>query len=188
LLNYKNWCRIWHENLGGLKMPKTTKLIDQEIVDRASKELSNLKNIKNLKDVGVVSIRLRAIIAAFTCGIKIVSEVFNINRSSLHRWVSLYRNSGLEGLKNIKKPPRSKLNQEQQSQFKEWVEKDNTLTIKKLGIMIEERFGFKLSRSSIHVLLGKLGFSHITGRTRHYKANKVDQEEFKKKSADKSSK
>jgi len=52
--------------------------------------------------------------------------------------------------------------------------------------MIEEKFDIKISKSSVHRLLIKLGFSHITGRAEHYKSDKSAQAEFKKKSARKS--
>ena len=162
-------------------MTKKTKLIDEKLATQASEELAKLN------DIGIVAIRLKAIIAAFKYGIKIVSEVFDINRSSLHRWVALYKNGGCDALKNIKKPPRSKFDQQNQEIIKSWIEHDANLTIKKLGIMIEEKLNISASKSSIHRLLMKLGFSHITGRTKHYKANESAQAEFKKKSSSKAS-
>lgn len=163
-------------------MPKVTKIIDQELVKNASDALAKLG------DDGIVAIRLRAIIASHKHSIKTVSEVFGINRSSLHRWVLLFKDGGIEALKNMKKPSRSKLKEEQQLLVKSWVEGDNTITIKKLGIMIKEEFGFPLAKSSIHRMLINLGFSHITGRKKHYKANDSAQAEFKKKSTRESSK
>lgn len=163
-------------------MPKVTKIIDEELVNKARDALGALG------DNGIVAIRLRAIIASYKHSIKIVSEVFGINRSSLHRWVLLFKNGGIESLKNIKKPPRSKLNQEQQLIVRSWVENDNTITIKKIVIMIKDNFDSSLSKSSIHRMLINLGFSHITGRTKHYKANYSAQAEFKKKSTRKNTK
>ena len=161
-------------------MPKITKLIDEKLSKQASRELAQLG------DIGIVAIRLRAIIAAFKHGLKTVSEVYDINRSSLHRWVTLYRSGGLEVLGNIKKPSRSKLNTQQQATIRSWIDSDSSLTIKAIVIMIEEKFDIKISKSSVHRLLIKLGFSHITGRAEHYKSDKSAQAEFKKKSARKS--
>ena len=166
---------IWHYNHlaeKGFKMPKTTKLIDEELSTRASIDLAQLG------EAGIVAIRLRAIIAAFKHGIKIVAEVYDINRSSLHRWVALYRSGGLESLGNIKKPSRSKLSADQQVIIKSWIEDDNSLTIKAVVIMIKERFGITISKSSVHRLLMRLGFSHITGRAEHYKSDKSVQTEL----------
>ncbi|WP_410519683.1 winged helix-turn-helix domain-containing protein [Candidatus Cyrtobacter comes] len=54
------------------------------------------------------------------------------------------------------------------------------MTIKKFKILIKERYD--IGKSSIHRMLQKLCFNHITGRKRHYKSDQSSQEEFKKKS------
>jgi len=105
-----------------------------------------------------------------------------INRSSLHRWVALFRDGGVEGIQNISKPSRSKLNEEQRNEIMSWIESNNGLTIKVIKIQIKERFDIDLEKSSIHRMIHKLGFSHITGRKKHYKSNESAQVEFKKKS------
>ncbi len=157
-------------------MPKISKIIDQELVKNAVKALNILGN------EGVVALRLKAIIASYKHGIKKVSEVYDINRSSLHRWVALFKKGGVESIKNISKPSRSKLDIEQQSELKSWIEADSSLTIKQIKIMLKERFNIDLEKSSIHRMIHTLGFSHITGRKKHYKSNQLAQIEFKKKS------
>lgn len=124
---------------------------------------------------------VKAIIAAYKNGIKKVCEVYDISRSSLHRWVRLFKARGIEGIKNANKPPRSKLNKTQEAIVKEWLEEDANVTIKKLKIRIEEEFQTGIGKSSVHRLILKLGFSHITGRKRHYKSDPSAQAEFKKK-------
>ena len=157
-------------------MPKTTKIIDQELVTNAERALNSLG------DNGVVAIRLKAIIASYKHGIKKVSEVYDINRSSLHRWVDLFRKGGVEKIKNISKPPRSKLTEAQKGELKRWIENDSGLTIKAIKIKIKEAFDVSIEKSSIHRMIKNLGFSHITGRKKHYKTNESAQAEFKKKS------
>jgi transposase len=156
-------------------MPKTTKIIDKEMETNAQKALEELGNN------GVVALRLKAIIASYKHGIKKVAEVYEINRSSLHRWVALFKNKGAEGLKNIPKPPRAKLSVEQQNQVKSWVLLDSGLTIKAIKIKIQESFDIDVGKTSIHRMLNVLGFSHITGRKKHYKSDESAQVEFKKK-------
>lgn len=48
---------------------------------------------------------------------------------------------------------------------------DSGLTIKAIKIQIKENFDINLEKSSIHRMLKKPGFSHITGRKKHYKSN-----------------
>jgi transposase len=157
-------------------MPKITKIIDKELESKAQKALDEVGSD------GVVALRLKAIIASYKHGLKKVSEVYDINRSSLHRWAALFKKGGAAAIKNIPKPSRSKLSIEQQDQIKSWVLSDSGLTIKAIKIQIKENFDINLEKSSIHRMLKKLGFSHITGRKKHYKSNESAQSEFKKKS------
>jgi transposase len=157
-------------------MSKVTKIIDKELVEEAEKALDNLGCD------GVVAIRLKAIIASYKHGLKKVSEVYDINRSSLHRWVALFKSGGVESIKNISKSSRSKLNIEQKNELKLWIEADSGLTIKAIKIKIKEQFDIDIEKSSIHRMIHGLGFSHITGRKKHYKSNQSAQVDFKKKS------
>ena len=86
---------------------------------------------------------------------------------------------------NISKPSRSKLSDAQKAEVEYLVSKDSSITIKKLEVYIKERFDIDIGKSSIHRMLQKLGFRHITGRKRHYKSNESSKEEFKKKSTKK---
>lgn len=158
-------------------MPKESKLIDKELVRRAKEELERLGK------EGVVAMRLKAIIASYSHGIKKVAEVYDINRASLHRWVKLFKEGDVADIKNASKPSRSKLSEKQEELVRSWIESDHNITIKKLKIMIEEKFAVDIGKSSVHRLMKKLGFSHITGRRRHYKSKQSLQEEFKKKSS-----
>lgn len=157
-------------------MPKKTKIIAGALLLEARNALDKLG------EAGVLSVRLKAIIASSKCGIKQVCEVYDINRSSLHRWAALFRDKGIDGLRNIPKPPRSKLSSPQKDEVKSWIEGDSGITIKKLKILIKERFDIDIEKSSIHRMVQRLGFSHITGRKRHYKSDESSKEEFKKKS------
>jgi transposase len=156
-------------------MPKTSKIIEGELVLKAEKALSKIGN------EGVVAVRLKAIIASSKHGIKKVAEVYDINRASLHRWAALFRDNGVEGIRNVGKPSRSKLSMAQKEEVVGLINADRGITIKKLKILIKERFDIDIEKSSIHRMLKSLGFSHITGRKRHYKSNESSKEEFKKK-------
>ena len=162
-------------------MPKASKLIDIALVEKAKEALSMLGNN------AIAAIRLKAIIASYKHGIKAVAEIYDINRSSLHRWVALFKEGQLDSIINQSKASRSKITQGQLSVMESWILTDHNITIKKLGIMIQNEWGMRLGKSTIHRALVKLGFSHITGRKKHYKSNETDQVEFKKKSTEQTS-
>ena len=158
-------------------MPRPLKTIDQELVNKALAEL------KNLKQVVVLSNRLRAIISANQNGIKTVCQVFNTNPSSLHRWVVRFKKNGLNGLMKIKKNQnRSLLKERELLWLAKQIKNNPNLTAISLQKMILEHFAIKLGTSSIYNYIKKLGFSHITARSVHYKQNKEKLEEFKKNS------
>ncbi len=155
-------------------MPKISKIIDEAMVLKAEKAL------RQIRGCGVAALRLKAIIASSKHGLKKVAEVYDINRGSLHRWIGLFRDKGALGIENIGKPPRSKLSSAQKEEVAFWINEDSAITIKKLKILIKERYDIDIGKSSVHRMLQKLGFSHITGRKRHYKSDQSSQEEFKK--------
>jgi len=155
-------------------MSKRSVLINEDIVSRAEKAL------KQLGQTGLVANRLKAIIASHKHGIKTVATVSDVSRASIHRWVNVLREKGVEGLKNANKPSRSKLKANQKKIIKHWLEANPNLTIKELGIRINKEFKTDVGKSSIHRSLISLGFSHITGRQKHYKGDQLRQEDFKK--------
>lgn len=158
-------------------MPRPLKIITQEVVNNALAEL------KNLKQIGVVSNRLRAIISANSNGIKTVCEVFNTNPSSLHRWVVRFKKNGVNGLMKIKKNQnRYLLKETDLFWLKQQIENNPNHTAKSLQKIIDQHFGIKLCKSSIYNYIKKLGFSHITARSIHYKQDKKELEDFKKNS------
>jgi transposase len=157
-------------------MGRTVTTINEEVVTQAQACLDKLG------DVGPVSTRLRIIIAAYHHGVKQVCEVLEVSRPSVHRWMVKFRQEGVEGLRNASKPARSKLNAAQKAELKRWLEAKPTSTLKELVLRIEEEMGLLINKSSVHRTLMQLGFAHITGRKRYYKADPAAQDSFKKNS------
>jgi transposase len=157
-------------------MSKKTVLISEDVFLYAEDSL------KNMGRTGRASNRLQAIIAAYKHGIKHVAEVLDVSRASIHRWVNLLRDKGVDGLRDVSKPARSKLNEKQKNILKVWIEDNPALTIREIGIKIAKEFKLEVGKSSIHRTLTSLGFSHITGRQKHYKSDEQRQNEFKKNS------
>ena len=90
-----------------------------------------------------------------------------------------------EHLKFVKSKPYSKwyviLKEEQKERIKDWLKGDSSLTIKEVKKKIEEEMKVKVSNTTVYNIIKSCGFSYQTPRPRHYKADKVAQEEFKKK-------
>jgi transposase len=139
-------------------------------------------NLKQLGSNGVVANKLKAIIAAKKHGIKLTSEVYDINRKTLTSWVKEVKNNRIDNL-NIK-PGRGrklKLNKKQEEKILAWVTKDPNITIDKLLSMILNKLGVVLSRATVHRVLQRLSLSYITPRPLHYKQDASTHDEFKKK-------
>lgn len=136
--------------------------------------------LKDIGQVGIVANRLKAIIAGFDHGIKDVCKVYGISRDTMNRWMKIFKEEGVSGLENDSKPSRSKLNEEEKRLLKQWVEEDPSHTLKTLVAKCADELGVAITKSSIHRILGRLGFAHITPRKKHYKADEQKQEDFKK--------
>lgn len=109
-----------------------------------------------------------------------------MSRSRLHIWIARYNESGIDGLRDNPKghPPR-RLTAEQEQEVKELVIKgpDGVLVRWRCIDLKEEilkRFNIDYHENSISRILHRLGFSHVSVRPLHPKANLEAQEDFKK--------
>ncbi len=77
-------------------------------------------------------------------------EMLDLSRDTLHRWCVNYKEHGLEGLMNDRKPSRSKLTEEQKSILNEGISAHPTYTLKELTRKCNKAFGLEIKKSSIH--------------------------------------
>jgi transposase len=138
-------------------------------------------DLKKIGSLCIVATRLQAIISAKKHGIKKVCEVLDLNRSTINEWMNSYKDSGVEGLMKEKKASRAKLTDEERNHLKDWIESNPTSTLKELVFRFDSELNIKIGKSSVHRELKNMGFSHITGRKKHYKSDPIKQDEFKKK-------
>ena len=133
---------------------------------------------------GDVSRKLQAIKSSKEHDITLVSKIYGVSRLSIMNWIRSFESMGVEGLK-IKEGRGRKpiVVPEEEKVIQNWLEQDNTITIKVLRLRIEQEFGKKIGKTATHDLMKKLGFSYITPRPKHYKQVEEKQIEFKKKSA-----
>jgi len=158
-------------------------LIDESFNDIISEEL------KQFKDSDVV-IKLKAIQATLTHTESLVADVNGVARSTLLRWISIYKKYGIEGLKNKSRGHNpSKLNQEQKDIIREWILscKDSTgkpvhWTLKRLIKEIQTVFSIEISKTPLWLTMKSMGLSLKKPRPQHHKSDVEKQEDFKKNS------
>lgn len=157
-------------------MTSKSKLLDQVVVEKAKMALQKIGK-------SALCVRkLEAVIAAKQHGITQVAKVYGITRTTLTTWIKLIKNDKIE---RLNAPPerkrKNKLNDDQRKQILEWIKDNSQLTIKAIGIRIEEIFGINLSKSTVHREVQKLGYSYIKPRPKHFKQDPNKVSEFKKK-------
>lgn len=156
-------------------MPKKSKLLNDDLISFAEEEL------KNLGRYGVVTRRLQAIIAAGDHGIKKVADIYGISEFTLFSWIGKLRTKNIDELfPQPKKPRKSKISPNHHTIIKEWIENNPNITIKEMNLVIKERLNIEVGKSTVHRLMKKLGYSHITARPNHYKQDKEEKDNFKK--------
>lgn len=156
-------------------MPATSKLLDDLTFIRAQ------EGLKQMGKSAIISKKLQAIISAKTHGISKVAAIYNVTNKSLTFWIKSLRNGSLSDLTPKNKATRILLLGEVEKKIiLQWLEKDADLTIKKIRLKIKKEMQITVSKSTVHRLIKKLGFSHITARPIHYKQDEEKLVEFKK--------
>lgn len=158
-------------------MPATSKLLDDSTFMRAKEGLNQIGKS------AVISKKLQAIVSAKTHGISKVAAIYNVTNKSLTSWIKSLRNGSLYDLVPKNKATRKPLLGECEKKIiLKWIEQDSNLTIKKIRLKIKKEMQITVSKSTVHRLIKKLGFSHITARSKHHKQKELELEEFKKNS------
>ena len=122
--------------------------------------------------------------AAQSCG---------MDRQTLRDWVHRYNEAGLSGLsdKRGRTGPKPLLSPEQEAEFATLVrkgpdpEKDGVVRWRRkdLACVIKARFDVIIAERTVGDLLRRLGFSHVSPRPRHPKADAAAQASFGRRSA-----
>ena len=156
-------------------MPKT--IIDKDLAHKAKLALSKLKQN------GVIANRLKAIIAAHNHGVGKVSEILDIDRTSLFRWASKLNRDGAESLINVAKHKDGiKLKNHHKEQIAKWIKTNPNMTRQSVVQKLKDKFDLEISLSTARRAMKSAGFSYITPRKHHYKQDRNEVNKFKKKS------
>ena len=157
-------------------MPKT--IINEEIYEKARNGLIKLKS------KGTAANKLKAIMASYKHGAKKVSEILDVDITSIYKWTIKLDREGYKSLINqAKHQDGIKLKKIHKERIRKWLEKDPNISITDIKEKIKNQFNIDLSKSTIHRAMKDSGFSYITPRKNHYKQDKEKVENFKKKSS-----
>ena len=97
-------------------MARPKEIIDQDLVEKAQKQLKKYKD-------GKVYLRLLAVVRAGDHPIVEVAQFFGVTRDTISRWIKSFRKDGVEGLFDRAKGNNpSKLSDEQKQIINHWIE------------------------------------------------------------------
>jgi len=118
-----------------------------------------------------------------------VTEMFQIVLITLRRWVLRFLANGVQGLEEQPgKGRKKKLSAEQEEQFRQEVEKLQTLRKggrvrgQDIQVLLKEKFDVDHALPSVYHVLQRCGLSCISARSKHPKSDPEIQEGFKKHS------
>ena len=156
-------------------MARFSKLVDKEVIEKAS------SGLKELGNYGKLSVKLKAVIACGDNSITHVSKVFNISRLTLHKWIKLVKTGDVSDLTLKAGRGRNAIVPESYHQeIKNWLLEDSQLTTDAVMIMIKDKLNLNIGRTATYNLIKKLGLSYITPRPSHYKKDELLHDTFKK--------
>jgi transposase len=151
--------------------------LSKELCERAHLEL------KKYKKHAFIARKLEAIIAAYEHGITAVAKIYGVTRNTLRSWA---KNFGLFQIDGLKAPEnrhrKSILGAPEREFIKNTLEKDSQVTLKFLVEVVFEKYGKRVSKTTMHTEVKMLKYSYVTPRPQHYKQDKEKVETFKKTS------
>jgi transposase len=132
--------------------------IDSETVLRAEKELARMKD-------GKLTIQLKAIIASAEHPVESIADVLKVSTRSIFRWITKFKEGGVEGLRDRPKGHmRSKLTEDQQKQIEQWIvggknaqEEVVHWTLKRLKKELKKEMEIKITTTPLWKHLKKMG-------------------------------
>lgn len=150
--------------------------------------LAELQSLAKARNSASLRIKLRAIVLARTgWTAPKIADAFGHGRRTVQRWIRVYNNSGLDGLKDRRGGNHKHLSTEQEQQLKAHLEalaadpRDGIRHAAEVGEWIEAHFNTTYSFSGLYALLHRLGYEWLMPRPRHPKADPEAREAFKKK-------
>lgn len=165
------------------KMGRPKLLLTNDLIESVNADL------KKFKDSDVI-IRLLAIKTAFNYPESEAAKIFNVSRSTLIRWISNYKEYGIEGCRNKSRGHNpSKLSNEEKFKIKQWIltSKDRHgkqvhWTLHRLIKEISIVFKKEITKTPLWLTLLSMDLRLKKTRPQHRNSNIQEREEFKKNS------
>lgn len=163
-------------------MTRTKRIANEALYIRAKEQLKLIPN-------SAIALKLKAIISLQNHNYEVISEIFQVKRITLNRWIKAFKENGIEGLQDKKKGhKKAKLTEEIKAELCKWVESSSNSsgvivnwTINKLRREIFERYGVSIAYGPMWKSMKKLNMCIKRPRPRHKAASEEAQAEFKKK-------
>jgi transposase len=165
----------------GMAMARPKKVVNVALAQEAEQAMKVIPDHQ-------ICLRLQAIISSANYPINLVSNIFGTTRQTVWRWIKRFSSKGLAGLKDEAKghrPP--KLNEDQRQQVAKWLAEGKDShgnpvhwTLAKLAMSLDSEFGVIMKQTPLWRLVRQLGFKQKVPRPYHAKADKSEQESFKK--------
>ncbi len=139
--------------------------------------------LKQQGKTGEISRRLQAIISAKHHNISKVALIFGVTRVTIMKWIKDFDKESISGLVVRRGRGRKQIfNQDCKDKIYKIIKKNPNITAKQLQKIIEKNMLKVVGIATVYRLMRSLGFSYITPRKIHYKQDKKEMEDFKKKS------
>jgi len=143
------------------------------------------QEIKSTRD-GRYRLRTQAIVLVMQ-GLnseRIITQLM-IGRDTLFRWIGLYNQKGLEGIKHLPKGGRTEGNPKWDKAvfnalFKKLDAMEEFFSVPKMQIWIKEKYNVKIPQNTIHHRLKIAGYTFKSSRPNPYKGDPALQASFKK--------
>jgi transposase len=156
---------------------RTSKLVDNELISKAS------SGLKLMGNYGRLSVKLKALIACGENSITAVSKIFGVSRYTLNEWINTLKNGEVSDLEIKQGRGRCAIVPEMHYQtIKSWLIRNPQLTTDEVQDMISKNLSIDIGRTATYNLIKKLGLSYITPRPSHHKKDASTHEAFKKTS------
>jgi transposase len=140
--------------------------------------------LKKQGKTGEIARRLQAIISAKQHNISKVASVFGVTRVTMMRWIKDFDKESIDGLVVRKGRGRKRIfNKSDEDKIYNIIKKNPNITAKELKKVIESDLLKTVGIATVYRLMRGLGFSYITPRPTHYKQDKKQADDFKKKSS-----
>jgi transposase len=164
-------------------MPRQSQQFTHEIALKAEEEFNKLKE-------GKLAIQLRAIMAFEENSAEQIAKIFKVSVRTVFRWINKFIENQVDGLKDQPKGHYpSKLTNSQKEQIKTWIVNSKNFhdenvhwTLEKLKNEIFNAFNVELTTTALWKNLQKMNLVLKKPRPLHHKADKNEQEAFKKNS------